>query len=321
MDSFLDRIQLTFNNPLPVYSHEYIISLLDSLHPRYYSLSDEVGESGTPHTHVFIVLFQRVRFSHLKSLFPTAHIEQARGSNQENEDYIQKSGKWQNSDKSETSVPGTYYSFGNLPSYFIKKPSRADVVDLIRAGATDDEIIDAYPQFCFDIDKFSSIRETLRYSQYKNEWRSLSCYFVWGATGTGKTRSIMEHFGYSNVYRVTDYSHPFDSYRGEDIIIFEEFRSSLRCSDMLNYLDGYPLVLPSRYRNKQACFHSVFICTNESPSDQFLRVPKHTTDAFWRRFSGLVEFQGSFRFFYPDFQHYLDKNFTKDGTDLFEVIL
>lgn len=33
-------------------------------------------------------------------------------------------------------------------------------------------------------------------------WRSYS-----GATGTGKTRGVLEENGYSNVYRVTDYVH------------------------------------------------------------------------------------------------------------------
>ena len=50
----------------------------------------------------------------------------------------------------------------------------------------------------------------------------------------------MEKHGYSNVYRVTDYQHPFDRYAQEPVICFDEFRSSLMVGDMLDYLDGYP---------------------------------------------------------------------------------
>ena len=79
----------------------------------------------------------------------------------------------------------------------------------------------------------------------------------------------MEQYGYSNVFRVTDYEHPFDGYKGQDVIVFEEFRSSLRIGDMLNYLDGYPVELRCRYSNKQACFTKVYIISNISLRDQY----------------------------------------------------
>lgn len=96
----------------------------------------------------------------------------------------------------------------------------------------------------------------------------------------------MEKYGYSNCYRVTDYQHPFDSYNGQDIVIFEEFRSSLKIQDMLNYLDGYPLDLPCRYNNKIACFTKVYIISNISLNDQYYDIQRNyeeTWKAFLRR--------------------------------------
>ena len=52
-------------------------------------------------------------------------------------------------------------------------------------------------------------------------------------------KEIMHRFA----LKVTDYIHPFDTYKGQDILIFEEFHSNLKIQDMLNYLDGYPLDL------------------------------------------------------------------------------
>ena len=72
----------------------------------------------------------------------------------------------------------------------------------------------------------------------------------------------MEKYGYSNVFRVTDYIHPFDSSKNHSVIIFEEFRSSLKIQDMLNYLDGYPCELSARYNNKTACYLEVYIISN-----------------------------------------------------------
>jgi len=110
----------------------------------------------------------------------------------------------------------------------------------------------------FNIEKLEIVRQTIKDEQFRNTWRDLEVTYVWGDTGTGKTRGIMEKYGYDKVYRVTDYSHPFDGYMGQDVILFEEFRSSLHLGDMLKYLDGYPVVLPCRYANKQACFTKSF---------------------------------------------------------------
>ena len=120
-----------------------------------------------------------------------------------------------------------------------------------------------------------------RDAQFANSWRDLDVTYIFGQTGSGKTRSVMDKYGYANCYRVTDYKHPFDTYDGQDVIIFEEFRSSLKHADMLNYLDGYPLLLPCRYFNRQACFTKVFIITNVPPEDQYPNIDKESRSAFW----------------------------------------
>ena len=50
----------------------------------------------------------------------------------------------------------------------------------------------------------------------------------------------MDRYGYANCCRVADCRHPFDTYDGQDVLIFEEFRVGLKHGDMLNSLDGYP---------------------------------------------------------------------------------
>ena len=79
----------------------------------------------------------------------------------------------------------------------------------------------------------------------------------------------MDRYGDGNVYRVTNYKHPFDGYKGEPVILFDEFRSSLPLPDMLNYLDVYPLMLPSRYADRVACYTRVFIVSNIPLEEQY----------------------------------------------------
>jgi len=103
----------------------------------------------------------------------------------------------------------------------------------------------------------------------------------------------MEKFGYENCYRVTDYKHPFDTYDGEDVIIFEEFRSGLKHGDMLNYLDGYPLKLPCRYFNRRACYTKVFLLSNIPPDEQYQGVDPESRNAFFRRIHQVVQYNAN----------------------------
>ena len=70
------------------------------------------------------------------------------------------------------------------------------------------------------------------------------------------------------------------------MVEFEEFRSSLRISDMLQYLDIYPIQLPARYANKFACYETVYITSNWSLEAQYRDIQQdspETWNAFLRR--------------------------------------
>lgn len=126
----------------------------------------------------------------------------------------------------------------------------------------------------------------------------------------------MDKYGYENCYRVTDYKHPFDTYDGQDVIIFEEFRSGLKHGDMLNYLDGYPLLLPCRYFNRQACYTKVFIITNIPPDEQYVNIDRETREAFFRRIHKVREYQENGRVAeYPGVRAYLDRYKWVDDCD------
>jgi hypothetical protein len=158
--------------------------------------------------------------------------------------------------------------------------------DMIQSGFDVPTILDINPQYILQIDKLERARSMFLHSKYKDDKRDVSVTYIYGRTGTGKTRSVMDAYGYSNVYRVTDYAHPFDSYDCEDVIIFEEFRSSLPLGCMLNYLDIYPIKLPARYANKQACFTKIFIISNWELERQYQELQvtdKESYNAFLRR--------------------------------------
>ena len=56
------------------------------------------------------------------------------------------------------------------------------------------------------------------------------------------------------------------------MILFDEFRSSLPLADMLNYLDGYPIMLPCRYADRAAYYDTVYIDSNIPLEKQYPNV-------------------------------------------------
>lgn len=289
--------QVTINNPIDRgFTHDGIKSILQKFKGCvYWCMSDEIGkETGTYHTHIFICCSGAVRFSTMKKRFPGAHLEVCKGTASENRDYVFKLGKYLGTLKEETRQDGTQEEFGELPVE--RQGQRNDITDLydmIKDGYSDYAILEMSPQYMMALDKINSVRQVILEERFKNEWRNLHVTYIYGDTGTGKTRSVMDKYGYDKVYRVTDYEHPFDGYRGQDIIVFEEFRSSLRITEMLNLLDGYPCELRCRYSNKIACFTKVYIISNIDLKEQYTDLQKEqprTWEAFLRRIHDVCVF-------------------------------
>lgn len=283
------KFQLTINNPIDHgYTHERIRSILSSFSGCvYWCMCDETGEQGTPHTHVFLIFKNSVMFDTLHKHFYGVQIEGANGTHKENRDYVRKEGKWLDDAKHETNHPETFEEWGEPPPDRQKSESQAEqIMALVRDGKSNAEILDEFPAAFSKLHHIEAARQTLLEERYKDEWRNLDVTYLWGETGAGKSRSVMEKYGYSNVYRVTDYSHPFDSYKGQNVIMFEEFRSSLKIEDMLKYLDGYPLELPCRYSNKVACYTVVYLVTNIALNRQYPNIQADSPEtwaAFLRR--------------------------------------
>lgn len=246
----------------------------------------------------FVSTASAIRFSTVKKLFPTAHIEPAHGSSEENRDYVKKSGKWADDPKSDTRIEGSFEESGELPD----EPGQgartdiAAVYEMIVDGMSNAAIMAANPDYAGQISRMDKIRQDILEAKYREIFRELSVTYIFGPTQTGKTRSVLDCHGYGNVFRVTDYNNnrPFDRYAQEPVMCFDEFRSSLPVGDMLNYLDGYPLSLPARYANRQACYVTVYIISNIDLSAQYPNVQQiepATWKAFLRRIHHVIEYR------------------------------
>lgn len=290
------KYQLTINNPEKLgLDHQTLKTTLGTFQGCiYWCMCDEIGnETGTLHTHLYMAFRNAVMFQTIQQRFYGAHIEIARGSHRENREYLLKDGKWKEDAKHETSVPGTFEESGELPPERNARQKQSEAIfTMIVEGADNAEILREHPSAMNRLNHIEATRQTLLEEQFRKEFRELRVEYIWGETGVGKTRSVMEKYGYENVYRVTNYQHPFDGYRGQDVILFDEFRSSLQIADMLKYLDGYPVMLPCRYADRVACFTKVYLISNVPMEKQYPNIQREepeTWKAFLRRFNSIVE--------------------------------
>lgn len=310
---------LTINNPSETWTHEKIREVLETLQLSYWCMADEIGlQEHTPHTHLFFAAkTSAIRFSTVKKLFPTAHIEPAQGSSEENRAYVQKSGKWATDEKAETSIPETFEEWGEMPiEHQGTRTDLAILYEYIKDGLSNFEIMERNPDYLLNLEKIERARQAIREQQYRDTFRQLETVYIWGPTGTGKTRGVMERYSYSGVYRVTDYSHPFDAYQGEDVLLLDEYNSNFKIRDLLNYLDGYPLTLPARYSNRVACYTKVYIISNlclskQYPDEQY-NSPA-TFDALLRRIGKVLQYTGPGQCVEFDTAEYMENPFLGGG--------
>lgn len=328
------KYMLTINSPEEKsLSHQSVIQTIkdSKITVRYFAICDEIGANGTYHFHIFLYFRNAIAFDTLKALFPAAHIDRVQGTAAQCRSYLRKDHKDHNKnedgfyeykDSSGKTHKGqnltdTFEEFGELPQDHQGHRSDLDqLYHLVREGYTNAEIVDLMPSIAIRyLDKINRLRHDYLEDKYKGTRRlDLKVNYVCGATGTGKSRDILDDYGDSNVYRVTDYDHPFDSYKQEPVIVFEEFRSSLRLSDMLNYLDIYPLDLPARYSPKVACYITVYVVSNWSFENQYSELQKDpeqkTSYSAWvRRFNGVVKeyTESGTVTTYPTMQDYLQR--------------
>ena len=181
---------------------------------------------------------------------------------------------------------------------------------MIKDGKSNYEILEDNPNYMMQLEKVERCREILRYEEFKNAVREMHVEYWFGDPGTGKTSGVYALYGgYDKVYRITDCRNPWDGYKGQDVILFDDFRAyDFDIAVLLKWLDIYPLELPCRYNNKQACFTKIYFTSNVA-FDQLYRTIQsedaNTWNAFCRRFNVIKEFRSGLQFDYQGYNDYI----------------
>lgn len=186
---------------------------------RYMVVGIEVGKNGTPHLQGYIEFTGGIRFSTLKRAMPRAHIERRYGNALQASEYCKKDGNF-------TEV-GTLSQQG-------KRSDLDDVVEMVEAGASTAEIAEVFPKSYV---MYGTGIERLRAARYTDRAEAPCVTWLWGTTGTGKTRTATESHA---SYYIKDGTMWWNGYEQQEAIIIDDFDGAWPFRDLLRLLDRYP---------------------------------------------------------------------------------
>jgi hypothetical protein len=261
---------------------ESVIDYFSKLdHMNYVSLGWEVGDEGTPHIQGYIHFTSPKHFKTLVTYMGKNHIEKVYGTNQQAIDYTQED--------------SDFTEIGERP---LEKGGRTDLAEFFKAvedGMTNKELRAEYPSlYGLHYKKVKDIRLELLEERFSKEHRNVSVYYIYGDSGIGKTRAIYDRFDIHDIYRVPHYNHGmFDGYMGEDVLVLDEFTGGIKFTELMQYLDRYPVKLNARYKDPVACFTKVFIISNEPLNEWYQGIQQYqytSYQAFLRRINGIADF-------------------------------
>lgn len=182
------------------------VSDVSSLDADYVVVGAERGEMGTPHLQGYVHFRNGKSLTAVSKLLPGAHLEPARGSPKQNQDYCKKQGDW--------------FETGQIPSQG-KRTDIDEVRELVQAKRPMIEILDVATSY--QSAKFAELYR--KYQPITPRTHVLACW-IYGPSGSGKT-----HLAYEAVGSTPCYSKPgskwWDGYDYQDCVLWDDFR----CSD------------------------------------------------------------------------------------------
>lgn len=291
---------LTINNPLEHgFDHDKIKQLLLPSNPQYFCIVDEIGESGTYHTHIFVYSRSPIRWSTLKKRFDAAHIDVAHGTVMQNVEYLKKEGRWADSEKKETNLPDTFEEYGAMPTERQEStPEFAELIDAIDDGKTTAEIVREYPRHALKTARINELRETLLAERFASVKREIEVIYLFTQTDFDLIGYVYSRHNPSDICRVTDYGKNghtnFDNYHGQSVLVFDNFYGGISIEYLNACLSGYPCELTARYSNRPAAYETVYFIST-IPLDRQYAFLKGQNDIMLRRFrnafSRVIELQ------------------------------
>lgn len=224
----------------------------------------EVGEQGTPHIQGYLYCEHARSGSAIRhAIGDRGHWEAAKGSPAQNRAYCTK----------QCTPANPVVEFGRLPQQGKGKPLNTLVKDRLDGVTLQDYIRDGR------IDDLATfIRHHRGYDRLGQEIATHRCprsdkvtvYWCYGPTGSGK--SLWAYDTFPGAYYHPQHGRWFEGYRGEGVVIFDDFRpqNDIPFHWLLSVCDPYPLVVPIKGSSAKLQAHTIVFTSPERPENTFV---------------------------------------------------
>jgi len=234
-------------------------------HVRYGVGQLESGTNQTKHIQGYIELKKPRTFNTVKNWLPgNPHIERREGTAQQAADYCRKSQSRCTGDEAWS------FEFGEISHQGVGKDSIKNVAQAIEEGNNLDFIEECFPtQYLLHknkiVDRYLEKQGSRHLVPNKN-----NVWIFTGPSGSGKTTTAWKEFpeAYKGVWP-TGGRWWWPNYKGQETIIFDEFRENISYQQALALFDIHPMSIEYKGGNTQNVSKRIIITTIRDPKTWF----------------------------------------------------
>jgi len=215
----------------------------------------EVGESGTPHLQGYVEYKNPRDMTAVKKMLGSrVHLEKAMGTAKQASDYCKKEGKY--TERGTMSVGAGHRS--DLDTLGMR----------VLSGEKPEKIAEDNPGAYI---KYHRGLQALANTLPSPKWRDVKVLVYYGPTGSGKTRTAMslEHGDVFKMNTNTNGTLWFDGYRGERVLLLDDYYGWIKHGELLTLLDGYPYRCQLKGSFTWAQWTTVVITSNKPPQEWY----------------------------------------------------
>lgn len=241
------------------------------LNSVYLIVAKEIApETQTPHLQGYVYFKSKMSIKSLSKKLPTAHIEFAKGTAEQNRTYITKTPE--------------FYERGVIP-HAGKRTDIDSIKQLVKTpGTTQKQLFETATSY--QSLKFGLIGLSLYPS---NELRDVKVYWFHGKSGTGKTHAVYELTKADNPYWHSTCKW-FQGYDAHKTVIFDDFRPNwFPYPYLLRLLDKYPMQVENKGASTYWTPLTIYITAPQSPQELY-QDEKEDSAQLLRRITEIKEF-------------------------------
>jgi len=222
-------------------------------------------DTGRTHLQGYLETLKKMTWTAVKAKFtglglPALHLEKSMGTQEENILYCSKEGEW--------------VEFGTPIAQGQRGDLTALASEVFSGTASVADVLEDQPHAFHVYGRTLVAIEDLRLSRMtRGPWAPPSVTWLWGPTGTGKSRLAWESAAASGepLYHHTSMDKGWwDLYVGQKIVLFDDFRGQIPFNELLRLLDGYPVNVPRRGRAPVPFMaREIWITSSKEPKDVY----------------------------------------------------